>query len=1310
MAAALALGTMVSRPAYANDVSNHADAYIAALRATPGGVTSLGNLTNVYVPQTGAVPNNIYQAIISMLFHPDGSTTPAWTDPVGAAKAVVAGDTYLKTLRTTPGALVAVQTLNGVTFPSTGPLNPTTLDFLFTQLFDSNGNPTTAYVLPAEAAQATVNAVNYLTVLRQDAASLSALKTLTGQSLPSSGPLSVEQVQFLFQQLFNADGTKSVAFSNPQGAAQGIVHAVAYLSALRNDPAALGALKTLTGASFPTSGPLSGAQIDLLFEQLFNADGTQAVAYSNPAAATQSLVHAVAYLNVLRQNPAALAGIASLTGTTLPASGALTPLQINFLFQQLFNSDGTHSGAYNDPDGAAQGIIHAVSYLNALRLDPAGLAAVATLTGQSLPNSGPLNLAQINFLFQQLYNADGTTSVAYDKPAEGVQALVHAVAYLDALRKNPSALAGVATLTGQSLPASGALSLTQIDFLFKQLFNADGSHSAAYDKPSEAAESIAHAVAYLNALRQDPTALAGIATLTGTALPANGPLSLAQIQFLFSQIFNADGSHAPAYDNPAEAVQSVSHAVAFLNALRKEPGALAGVAALTGQTLPAQGPLTAQQIQFLFEQIFNADGSRSIAYDDPAEGAKGIVHAAAYLDALRKTTGALQGLAQLSGKTLPVSGPLTNAQIEFLFQQLFDAKGQHTSAYDKPLEAADAIVHALAYLDALRKTPGALEALEKLTGHRLPASGTLSAEEIQFLFQQLFKADGSKSVAYDHPEDAAAALVSAYTFWQVFVKNPEALAALQRITGRTLPAQGPLSVAEIDFLFSQLFDANGNKTNAFFHPEDAALGIIAADKYVSALRTTPGALDAFAELLGQKFPSSGPLSFVNLTFVFQQLYGADGKPTLAYTNPARAAQAVVSANNYLRKLRETGVIKDLNFLTGQKLPDTGLLSPDQIQFLFKQLFEASGNTSKAFDDPESAAKDIHHARLLVDALRHTTNGTFSAVGALNALTGAGIPTGDVALSDPNDSANYESLLSSRLKTIFQILYILDKDGNPTVNKRAWDTPEVAAHDVLAAWTFLKALRSTPGALEGVQQLAGFKLPESGFLSDADLTNLMGLLFDPKNRDGLSQAYNDPYGAAAIFAQQGSSSGHGGLWLGLGLIGAGLAGAMLFGGVPAKLLGLGLALGGIGVLVHSGHQAAKKAAPHSPSTAVTASGTKVSPVVVSPVEATSDQVASKSVSMPVTGGVDLTKVTVADPSSKLVGPATPRNAYIPLFSGQGDPTNPAANSRASRAAFDQFRWLVDAQSSDTSAASRQAAVRNAAASNKNVGVADPTRKR
>jgi len=286
------------------------------------------------------------------------------------------------------------------------------------------------------------------------------------------------------------------------------------------------------------------------------------------------------------------------------------------------------------------------------------------------------------------------------------------------------------------------------------------------------------------------------------------------------------------------------HADAYLAALRTVPGALSGLNSFTGQHIPASGALTADQNVYLIDLLYDSNGNPTIAYHQPTVAAQNDSAVGNYLQALRTTSGALASLGSLTGQTLPPSGALSGGQIQFLFSQLFDQNGGQTTAYAQPYSAAHAVSAAGAYLQALRQTTGALAALTTLTGQSLPASGTLSSTQIAFLFTQLFDAAGNTTTAYSNPAQAAQGISSAGAYLRSLRQTSGALAALQSLTGFSLPATGALSGPQIQFLFTQLYDASGHTTAAYSNPGAAAQSLVSAGNYLHALRATPGALAA----------------------------------------------------------------------------------------------------------------------------------------------------------------------------------------------------------------------------------------------------------------------------------------------------------------------------------------------------------------------------------------------------------------------------------------------------------------------------------
>jgi hypothetical protein len=541
----------------------HADALLAALQANSGaGILARANIVGTRIPTSGGrdmVPTYAYAEWYGMLYNSDGVThSLAWDDPTTYTSNMIHASTLLNALRA------------------------------------------------------------------NSAAGCTNLYNLVGQYVPTSGLLAGAQVDTLFSLMFYADGTHTQAWTSPTDYCTGLQHATALLTALRaSSGAGLTYLNTITGKTLPLSGFLSGTQVDTLYGLMYNADGTTNTAWSDPTTYVSEMGHAYNLLVALRANSGAGLGyLSALTGSTIPSSGALSAAQIGELYSLMYNADGTVTTAYSNPTDFITGMQHATALLTALRASSgAGLTYLSTISGTTLPASGTLTAAQITALYGLMYNADGTTNTAWSNPAGYVTEMQHAYNLLVALRANSGAGLGyLSTLTGSTIPSSGALSAAQVQELYGLMYNADGTTNTAYSNPTDFITGMQHATALLTALRASSGAgLTYLSSLAGITIPSSGALTASQIEDLYGLMYNSDGTTGKGWSDPTGLVTMFQHAYDLLAALRADSGAgLANLEVVYGITLPLTGPLTSTQLEDLIGLMYNADGTTTDAYDDVA--------------------------------------------------------------------------------------------------------------------------------------------------------------------------------------------------------------------------------------------------------------------------------------------------------------------------------------------------------------------------------------------------------------------------------------------------------------------------------------------------------------------------------------------------------------------------------------------------------------------------------------------------------------------------------------------------------------------
>lgn len=1221
-------------------------------------------------------------------------------------------DAYLLTLQQTPGAIDALRALAGYSFPQSGPLSQSSPEYvtLISLLFDSNGAHTAAWDFPQVAAQGVVSANTYLQALRSTGG-LSALQSLTGLSLPSSGILSGRQIDQLFSLMYDAQGNKTAAFSKPTEVASALTTANRYLGELRSTPGALAALSRLLGKSLPTAGALSGSQVDTLIGLLYKSDGShQDAVWNNPHESAAALAQSDKVLTELRANPESLTALSELLNKQLPSSGILNQAQIDTLISLLYKSDGSHQDSFwNNPAEAALALVQGNKVLKAFRSQPQSLAALEALVGKILPALGILNETQMDSLLGLLFKGDGSRQVAFwaNDLNEAVAAVTQGNVVLTAFRGNPSALAALEALTGQKLPSSGLLNASQMDVLLGLLYKSDGTHQTALwiNPPTEAIAALSQAQKVLTAFRASPAALTALEELTGKKLPASGILDASQLDVLLGLLYRSDGSRQPTMwaTSLSEATAALAQANKLLKALRANPAALAALEEMVGTKIPLQGMLNETQLNALLGLLYKADGSRQATLwaEDLTQAVDTLVKANNYLKALRATPGALQALLELTGQSLPATGTLSDKEIEILIGLLFNPDGTPAPASFFPQEAAEALAMANAYMKALRGTPGALQALKDLTGIVLPASGLLNADEMHNLVGQLYTKFGARQASiWNNPIEAAKALAQANLVLKTLQANSEALVALQELVGISLPGTARiLTETEIDALLGMLYKEDGTRQAALWasDPTESALALIQGNRYLKAIRAEQGAREALLSLTGKSLPVLGRLDQKQMDVLLGLLYQKDGtRQQAVWKDPALAAKGLTKAQNFLEELRNKGVYKELNELTGATLPLTGILDEAQLDFLFKQLYNASGEPTQAYNSPETAVDAIHHAYDYWNKLRNTSGG----LQALRDLVGIDLPASGPLGTTP-------ATVQEKMEQLVGMLF--DAKEQPT---EAYKNPQNAVEVLIHGKALLDALRSTPGALDGFREVTGKSLPRSGPLTEDQLYYLMLQLF---KSDGKShtEAWDNPSSAAQKLAQQSSKSILGPLLV--ALVGGVAAGFVVagFAGAPAGILS-GLAVGG--ALAAFGVQRVRSqqnAIRTTPSTNAATNSLAPTPSVlplptIAPlgVPAPRSSLAiSPAVRLP--QGQRTTDLVTVTPGSRIVGATAPNLAYEPLFIP--DPNRPGESLKTpsgQRAILDQFRWLSNAQSPNARPAASREALRYGAASNKGVGVVAP----
>jgi len=210
-----------------------------------------------------------------------------------------------------------------------------------------------------------------------------------------NGQLTADQLKAFFNIFHPQEGSYSLESFEAQ-----TVRIFRYLDALRSTTLNIGgrtwtgiqALNYLNGAQVPATGDLDAVSRDLLTKLLYKQDGTPSLAFQNPRKSVENLIHAAAFLGVIRATPQTASDFEFLTGVR--SAGGLTQAQVEFLFTFLFDADGNELPAFSDPIRAARSIEWAATLLR----------TPAYLQLRGIPRSFQGDLTILGVVFNEVAN------------------------------------------------------------------------------------------------------------------------------------------------------------------------------------------------------------------------------------------------------------------------------------------------------------------------------------------------------------------------------------------------------------------------------------------------------------------------------------------------------------------------------------------------------------------------------------------------------------------------------------------------------------------------------------------------------------------------------------------------------------------------------------------------------------------------------------------------------------------------------------------------------------------------------------------
>lgn len=371
--------------------------------------------------------------------------------------------------------------------------------------------------------------------------------------------------------------------------------------------------------------------------------------YVSPAVFVSYLVVSSNLLTELRASSGAgIDNYNSLSSTTITKSGGLTAAQWHKLYDMTFTQTSppvvcpvNPELARNHPAVYVQGLAYAVPMLAALQASAAARVALMGITAAAIPSTGKLTMqSQFNALYTQIfYNSTEVYQPHAADPAEAIRILILAGPMLAALRSNAAARSALQSITGQLIPASGALTVAQqnalyggtITTIFGLIMNYDGSDRHFSNNPVSMMAGLVLLGPMIFALRANATARSALRNIYDDAtISWTGALLEKAMNPLLSLIYKADYSYQTKSANPSGTMDDLTHEGSLLTQLKLQNHAgLIALQMLGIITFPHSGTPTPPQTDAFQALLYEVDGvTPTLAYTDPAQYTDDALHAA----------------------------------------------------------------------------------------------------------------------------------------------------------------------------------------------------------------------------------------------------------------------------------------------------------------------------------------------------------------------------------------------------------------------------------------------------------------------------------------------------------------------------------------------------------------------------------------------------------------------------------------------------------------------------------------------------------